>query len=154
YTAVISRNITRIIFELSVDRDGQNTQTILPPVSFPLIPAQCACDTFPPFFEDSYCDSYDINCKSYGVRCEGDIIDGFKVDGLDLDPCDSPPSVTLQIVFKGTPFTVVVSGNTTSELLGSATLTATVWYYDYSMDMQVDFTSDGINRDHTGPTLL
>ena len=110
------------------------------PVSFPLIPAQCACDTFPPFFEDSYCDSYDINCKSYGVRCEGDTIDGFKVDGLDLDPCmpcDSPPSVTLQIVLKGTPFTVVLRGNTTTELLGSATLTATVWYYDYSMDMQV-----------------
>ena len=106
-------------------------------MSFPLIPAHCACDAFLPFFEDGYCDSYDINCKSYGIRCEGDTIDGFKLDGLDLDPCDSPPSVTLQIVFKGTPFTVVVSGNTTSELLGSATLTATVWYYDYSMDMQV-----------------
>ena len=99
------------------------------------------CDTIPMDFERGICDYYSVYCIDYVIECHDDGMSGeqeFRLNRLDFEQCDSPPSVTIEVEFKDTPYTVVVSGNTT-EMLGSAedTLTATVWYYDYSMDLQV-----------------
>ena len=121
-----------------MNRDGENNkQTILQAFYLPLNPADCMCDTYPPFFEDGYCDSYTYNCVNYEVQCDNEGSD-FILHGIDIDQCASPPSITLSVVVDGEVHTVVVNGNKT-EMLGSSgtTLTSTVWYYDYSMDLQV-----------------
>ena len=114
------------ILQLSVNRDGENKQTILQAFYLPLNPAHCMCETFPPFFEDGYCDSYTYNCINYEVHCEnegsGSGENNFIVRQIDMDQCASPPSITLTVAVNGEVHSVVVNGNKTEVLRSSRTL--------------------------------
>ena len=55
---------------------------------------------------------------------------------MNVSQCENPPKVTLTIVAVGTSYNVEVTGNTT-RIINGITVMITVWYYDYSMDLQV-----------------
>ena len=57
---------------------------------------------------------------------------------MRISQCDNPPTLTLEMVVNGQSYPTDLTGNRTSALgdLG-ATAIYTVWYYDYSMDIQV-----------------
>jgi hypothetical protein len=57
---------------------------------------------------------------------------------MSISQCDNPPTLTLEMVVNGQSYPTDLTGNRTSALgdLG-ATAIYTVWYYDYSMDIQI-----------------
>ena len=57
---------------------------------------------------------------------------------MNLSQCDTPPTLNFEIVAQDTTYTAPVTGNTTKSLASiGVTVAFTVWYYEYSMDLQV-----------------
>ena len=127
--------------QLYVDRSGQSTEILLAPVYLPLNPHECMCNSMEAVAEDidllfdSSCNITDEGCTE--LQCA---VDESPVQRLtmNLSQCDTPPTLNFEIVAQDTTYTAPVTGNTTKSLASiGVTVAFTVWYYEYSMDLQV-----------------
>ena len=127
-------------YQLYIDRDGQATETLVDPIYFPLNPAHCTCDSMQEVAEDIdmlFSCNTTISDECTGIQCtaEDNVLKGMT---MNVSQCDDPPTVTLGIVVNETIYTELVTGNTTTTLEAiGITLALTVWYYKFSMDLQV-----------------
>ena len=81
------------------------------------------------------CNTTNAECTDLLCTVEGSTLERVT---MSVSQCTSPPTITLEMMVSGQIYTAPVAGNTT-RTLGStgATLFVLVWYYDYSMDLQV-----------------
>ena len=125
--------------QLYVDRDGQDTETLVDTVYFPLNPAHCMCDSMQEVAEDidllanSTCRIANENCSQLQCTVEQSVLQSVT---MNVSQCENPPKVTLTMVVAGNSYSAEVTGNRT-ETINGITVMITVWYYDYSMDLQV-----------------
>ena len=99
------------------------------------------CDSMQAVAEDmdllvsSPCNTTNDECTELLCNLEGGSIERVT---MRISQCDNPPTLTLEMVVNGQSYPTDLTGNRTSGLgdLG-ATVIYTVWYYDYSMDIQV-----------------
>ncbi|CAI8024429.1 hypothetical protein GBAR_LOCUS14183 [Geodia barretti] len=142
YSAILARNASHLGFELYVDRPGHGRQTLVDPVYFPLLPGKCMCDSMKAVAEDMYWLN-SSSCNTTDAECTGELLCNLEDSALQqvtmsISQCDNPPTLTLGMVVNGQSYPTELTDNTTSALgdLG-VTVIYTVWYYNYSMDIQI-----------------
>ena len=140
--AITWSNVQFLFLQLYVDRPGQGRQTLVDPVYFPLLPGKCMCDSMKAVAEDMYWLN-SSSCNTTDAECTGELLCNLEDSALQqvtmsISQCDNPPTLTLGMVVNGQSYPTELTDNTTSALgdLG-VTVIYTVWYYNYSMDIQV-----------------
>ena len=99
------------------------------------------CDSMQAVAEDMYllvassCNTTNDECTELLCTVEDSTLQQVT---MSISQCDNPPTLTLGMVVNGQSYTTDLTDNTTTPLDGfGVTLIYTVWYYDYSMDIQV-----------------
>ena len=81
------------------DRDGEDTETLVDPIYFPLHPARCMCESMKAVAEDfvsSYsCTITNDECTELECTVEDSVLESLT---MTISQCDDPPTVILQFV--------------------------------------------------------
>ena len=100
------------------------------------------CDSMQAVAEDMYWLN-SSSCNKTNDECTSELLCTMEDSALQqvtmsISQCDNPPTLTLGMVANGQSYTTELTDNTTRALGDfGVTVIYTVWYYDYSMDIQV-----------------
>ena len=111
---------------------------LLEAVYVPLKPADCMCSSMKNIATDIHSVSYICNTAKDCTQLNCTVNDSpLQSMNLTVYPCDSPPSLDLDVNLWTTVYRTHSSDNTTTVLDNGVTVKIEIWHYDYSMDIQV-----------------